>query len=269
METEYEEEDAGSLGGYHYFWKSVKEDSQITPQKLEHADEAPQSGNSGAGSAWNSAGTWEERSLTDWFCDRLRSQVECLRMLCYANFNSSSESVTVVPDTSATAVGSMSDSHTNDALQESHVSDSSVILRVKELERMSGDASVVSVRGKPRYGFDVSFVLKWAIVLPPSMSCTAESSSANGDEEMQKGEDAEPQSEQREMHGKVHVLDVTRENIDDGDFILEDFEVDEPHEYSSRELRLARRTVQDRLRERLLSRFKTLQNELSNHTSAR
>ncbi|GMH54391.1 hypothetical protein TrRE_jg6812, partial [Triparma retinervis] len=76
-------------------------------------------------SAWNSAGTWEEKDTTEWCQGRLKDTLKC----------------TVAEEDC-----------------------SSLVAKVSELKDVNGDASVVVSRGKKRYIFDLSCDLKFEVV---------------------------------------------------------------------------------------------------------
>ena len=76
-------------------------------------------------SAWNAAGTWEERGHTDW----ARARLETL----------------VVERGKFDLDGAFA----------------GVVARVVGVKKCEGDASVVMIRGKPRHGFDFETTLEW------------------------------------------------------------------------------------------------------------
>lgn len=76
-------------------------------------------------SAWNAAGTWEERGHTDWARVRLETLV-----VERGKFNLD---------------GAFA----------------GVVARVVGVKKCEGDASVVMIRGKPRHGFDFETTLEW------------------------------------------------------------------------------------------------------------
>jgi hypothetical protein len=215
---ECEDENEEELKDYNYFWAKASADSERTPERIQ--PDAPQSGgNTGPGSKWNAAQTWEEKSLTSWFTERMRALLEGSQV-----------------HLSASDSGGLT---------------SPQPLRVRELNKVSGDASVVVVRGKPRYGFDFSFDLKWALSLPLS----------------QHADEADGEHNEREMLGQICVADVSRDSVSCDEFVMTDCSIDNQSDFGFDELRFARRHVMNRLRDRLNTHFQQLQHELKDRAS--
>jgi len=93
-----------------------------------------------AGSAWNSAGTYEERILTPWAMERLKSGLGSLAMHVDA---------AQVPNSASYANASA-------PLKGLDVS-------VSEVEGLTGDAQVSVTRGKRKHLCDFSMTLKWSL----------------------------------------------------------------------------------------------------------
>jgi len=96
--------------------------SNAPPQRLESTTSV-NSANSQSASAWNQAGTWEEKDTSEWCNASLRSYLK-------------------------------------EALVEM---DSHYTAKVSEVKELSGDASVAFVSGKKRYVFDYNATLKYNI----------------------------------------------------------------------------------------------------------
>ena len=60
-----------------YFHNELSEDAKklignIAPKRIEQQEEKPQEPDSTMGSAWNKAGTWEEKNVSEWACQTLQ-----------------------------------------------------------------------------------------------------------------------------------------------------------------------------------------------------
>ena len=109
----------------------------ITPQRLDSGSTSPQlitpsasgedNAQKGRPSAWNQAGTWEEKDTTGWCTDRLR---ERLLESKYSMQTKSQERYTAV---------------------------------ISKVDSLTGDASVAITNGKKRYIFDYHVKLKFEI----------------------------------------------------------------------------------------------------------
>lgn len=96
----------------------------IEPKKID----APVVSNTVEGtSAWNTAGTWEERTVTPWAKGRLE---ELLLSVQYT------------------------------------VNETVGAVKVEKVSEMVGDASITSMRGKKKHPFDFAFVLEWSLDSP-------------------------------------------------------------------------------------------------------
>ncbi|KAJ0396365.1 hypothetical protein P43SY_007459 [Pythium insidiosum] len=108
--------------GYHGWMKTIpKTDQDFTPVRIETSGET--SSAAAAGSAWNAAGTWEERDKSEWARDSLKQQI--LDGFAF----------------------------TNDQLR--------VAVKARSVVRCNGDAKVVFSRGKKRCGFDMTLKFEW------------------------------------------------------------------------------------------------------------
>ncbi|KAM3577787.1 hypothetical protein VYU27_000330 [Nannochloropsis oceanica] len=122
-----------------YFNNTLSEEARrligdIAPKKIEMPEGGGVGGEGTAGSAWNYAGTFEERNMTEWATGRLQ---ELLSEVCFS-----------VP---REGVGA--------GVEEGGRFD------VKKVTGLEGDASVTFVRGKKKYLFDFVFTLEWEIGL--------------------------------------------------------------------------------------------------------
>lgn len=105
----------------------------IRPQKLETVPAAAATApTGGTTSAWNTAGTWESRNMTSWATGHLEG------LLKAATF--------VLPNNMGTVV-------------------------VHEVKNMTGDAEIISRRGKIKFPFDFSFEVHWRVDLAGSGPC--------------------------------------------------------------------------------------------------
>ena len=117
-----------------YFHNELSEEAKqligdIAPKKIETASpSAPTSGageNKGA-SAWNKAGTWEERDVTQWAKDSLKAQLESTTYTLPASSPAPSADVTT------------------------------------KKAKVDGHASFAVVRGKKRYIYEMSAEIEWS-----------------------------------------------------------------------------------------------------------
>lgn len=151
-----DDEDLGLRRGYKinssgrktsYFNNELTEEQKnligdITPKPISASDVAPpapinDSSPAKATSAWNSAGTWEEKDTSDWCQARLKEILKA----------------TVTEEDC-----------------------SSLVVKVSELKDVSGDASVVVSRGKKRYVFDLACSLKFEVTDCDDDTCIAKGS---------------------------------------------------------------------------------------------
>lgn len=105
----------------HREWKPQEAKAEFTPQRVDSSapqqlKEAP-----AVGSAWNAAGTWEEKDTSDWSKRTLKEQL----------------------------------------LKTGTVDAAGGVLEVSGIEAVDGDSSIGAIRGKVRYIFDLSFKVKF------------------------------------------------------------------------------------------------------------
>jgi len=113
-----------------YFHNELTEEAKqligdIAPKKLEVVPDPTAASTEEGRSAWNKAGTWEERDVTKWACEAMQSQ---LSQITYAFPSSSPAPGATVTTKKAT---------------------------------VTGHASVATVRGKKRYIYELILKLEW------------------------------------------------------------------------------------------------------------
>jgi len=111
---------------YHY-WAGEKRDApKAEPKKISEQEaqnmHRTNSASAQGGSAWNAAGTWEERSHNEWAKDQITARL-----------------VGIAAPGLAEGQG----------------------LSVVSVQTITGDANTVMVRGKKKHGFDFRIVLDW------------------------------------------------------------------------------------------------------------
>lgn len=121
----------------------------IAPKKLVEETAAPI--HNGEGSAWNAAGTYEERILTPWALNALKAKLSAIASV-YALNDLSPATAAKLPPGAAT-----------------------LLLEVTEVKDVTGDAQVTLARGKKKHLCDMSAVLVWKL----SLNC-ASTEGANG-----------------------------------------------------------------------------------------
>jgi len=111
----------------------------IAPKKLETAPApaAAQPADKKGASAWNQAGTWEEKDLTKWAKSTLQEHIEKAKY--------------VLPDSSPAPGAEV------------------VVTKVKTLD---GHASCALARGKKRYIYEFMVKLEWKLHSPSGLECT-------------------------------------------------------------------------------------------------
>nr|CCA14020.1 conserved hypothetical protein [Albugo laibachii Nc14] len=111
--------------GYHGWMKSIAKTSQdFTPLRIDNKAETETAERSKEGSsAWNTAGTWEEKDKSAWACDRLKKYLCRSFRFEDAKYNTS--------------------------------------LEVDSIVRCDGEAKLVYSRGVKRCGFDISVKFEW------------------------------------------------------------------------------------------------------------
>ncbi|XP_051132097.1 uncharacterized protein LOC127252106 [Andrographis paniculata] len=115
-------EEGAQSASYTYWVRGVSSDAAPlpVPKKIDPADLSNQPNQTHLGSAWNRAGTWEERSLNKWATDRIK---ELLVSMGSLEFSGGKAEIT-------------------------------------EVTRCSGDAILVTVRNKKRVGYNYELTLK-------------------------------------------------------------------------------------------------------------
>lgn len=201
-EVELDEEDAQILAetkkaGYCYFRRDQSQEEKsligdITPKRIEPSTDtpAPSSGqqqqeveeseseqNKNIGSAWNHAGTWEERDVTEQAKVTLRSILmdEAIEVrdggLLAASESDPSALLSMfssVTDSSSSSVDTFNDQMTTLAGKMAAIEAS-----VKEVSQLSGDAHITTVRGTKRFLFDFHLKLKFAVSVDESLGFDA------------------------------------------------------------------------------------------------
>lgn len=178
----------------------------IAPKKIDPNDSAAIIGgfsttaaqSNSSGSAWNSAGTYEERILTPWAMNELTSRMQAIKstvpaseVSCCQQASSSSELLKLVLE---------NDSPVSTSLI-SHIE-----VEVCKVENISGDAQVSMIRGKKKYICDFSLDLLWTVSVAVIKSVDDESSGT---------------TKVTLLEGKMHVLDITA----DKEFEIGDIEL--------------------------------------------
>ena len=132
--------EGGNMRGYRttadgrmttYFNNELTEEEKkligdITPQRIDQPSDAAAAAKAGAGSAWNMAGTFEERNCTAWAKEALKAKLEAV------NF--------IMPNDMG-------------------------VVEVNKVKDMEGDAVVTIRRGKKSYIFDFALKVEWEVDL--------------------------------------------------------------------------------------------------------
>lgn len=172
------------------------------PKRLSPEEAEKQEVSPEASSVWNRAGTWEERGLTWWFTGRLRELINGM---------------------------------------ETSIEGSKGTLQVKDVDDCKGEASIVHVRGKLRYGFDLSLTLRWLSYI----------------------KQATEEGECTEMEGSVRIAELSRETVSNDEVELSEAKVEDEKDSSSADRELALRAVKSTLRPALMEQFRKIQQEMS------
>ena len=98
-------------------------------------------------SAWNTAGTWEDKDKTSWAKKRLKQLMEDIVL----------------------------------------IDDDGSSCQVTKLEKIEGDASIISARGKTRYVYDFGFEMKFTVIHAPSGDVNGEKEDGSDDEKKKQG----------------------------------------------------------------------------------
>jgi len=109
------------------------------------------------GSAWNAAGTWEEKDLSSWAQQRLKPRLAELKVSVAASTEEMEARITAATSDAASAsdgdVSAMAS-----ALQDAV---SPLLITVKDVKKCEGSASVQSSRGKTKHLYDLTFEIEW------------------------------------------------------------------------------------------------------------
>jgi hypothetical protein len=127
-----------------YFHNELSEEAKtligdIAPKKLEASSTspAPSSGGAGGGSAWNKAGTWEEKNVTKWAMESLPQQIL--------------QTTFTLPHSSP-APGAL--------------------VTVSKVSKIDGHASFAMARGKKRYIYEFMVKLDWQMTGGDNLDCS-------------------------------------------------------------------------------------------------
>ena len=157
------------------------------PSDVQAADPlAAAAGASSRGSAWNSAGTWEEKDLSTWAQDALSAQLKGLKASATPTAEAMQELVqgfalaeaaatpTAEANTEADAEvagaagGAGAAGAAGAAAAELAEALSPLLLEVTAVKKCEGSASVQSSRGKVKHTFDLQFEIEWQATLQPA-----------------------------------------------------------------------------------------------------
>ncbi|KAK9076799.1 hypothetical protein SSX86_005133 [Deinandra increscens subsp. villosa] len=120
VSSEKQNAEPPATSSYTYWVRDVKKDAAPLPVPRKLTDQDLSVGSNHLGSAWNKAGTWEEKNLNKWATDRIKELV--------------------------LSVGSLEFS--------------SGKAEIAEVSRCIGDAFLVTVRNKKRVGYTYEITLK-------------------------------------------------------------------------------------------------------------
>jgi len=118
-------------------------DSQISAQS-----------ESNLGSAWNKAGTWEEKDMTTWAQENLKIKLGKLAAKAPMDMDAVLQSTATCDDMNSGASSSL--------LNDAHLA-LPLVARVKEVKSVEGSASVASSRGSLKHMFDFGFEVEWEV----------------------------------------------------------------------------------------------------------
>ncbi|KAL2229201.1 UNVERIFIED_CONTAM: hypothetical protein Sindi_1899800 [Sesamum indicum] len=115
-------ENAPKSASYTYWVREVTRDAAPlpVPKKIDPTDLCNQPNQTHLGSAWNRAGTWEEKNLNKWASDRIKELLPSMRSLEFSSGKA----------------------------------------EIAEVTRCSGDAFLVTVRNKKRVGYTYELTLR-------------------------------------------------------------------------------------------------------------
>jgi tetratricopeptide (TPR) repeat protein len=135
-----------------YFHREISEEERrligdIAPKKLQDETLASATCATIATSAvvegtsvWNTAGTWEEKDVTQWAIDTLRAALLATRYTLPTSVTTTTSSMATTP----------------------------LCASVTKVKNLSGHASVATVRGKRRYIYEFAITLEWKLPLQDS-----------------------------------------------------------------------------------------------------
>lgn len=112
-----------AAASYTYWVREVKKEDAAplpVPRKLTPHDLSTQSSSSHLGSAWNQAGTWEEKNLNKWACDKIKELLISVATLEFSDGGA----------------------------------------EIAEVSKCVGDAFLVTVRNKKRVGYTYELTLR-------------------------------------------------------------------------------------------------------------
>lgn len=134
-----------------------KAPKRLDPQASGAAAAASTPPDARKGSAWNAAGTWEEKDLSTWAQQRLKPRLAELKASVPASTEEMEARITAATSDAASA----SDSDVSAMATALQDACSPLIISVKEVKKCEGSASVQSSRGKTKHLFDLTFEIEW------------------------------------------------------------------------------------------------------------
>jgi tetratricopeptide (TPR) repeat protein len=168
-----------------------------------------------SGSQWNSAGTWEERDKSAWLAEELKAALKAGSAISKgASVKNDSEQILKEMADAFTEGGGISSEAGGLAKLEALGSRVATLkATVTEVQDVSGDASIVSVRGRERHLFDMKATLLWRIDIDESMGFEAESPEAEEDTAAEGGK-----RKKKKFTGKLIFADITHSDVKNGCF---------------------------------------------------
>ena len=191
-EEEYDEEESKIIAetkakGYCYFRNELSSEvktliGDITPKTLAAADtsgresdgslsQAPPAAGADdnkivAASSWNTAGTWEEKEMTQEAKDRLTAFCLEARAAVAGGLMDDPQNLTSTLDAlSSNTAGGAADSSAGALLEKLEASMGSYSARVTKAKSITGDAQIVLARGKKRHIYDFNVELEFEVVM--------------------------------------------------------------------------------------------------------
>lgn len=198
----YDDEDNKILNetkkkGYCYFRRELSEQDKnligdIKPKTIRQQEEEPMEierplpkadQSSLEASCWNSAGTWEERDMTQHIKDRLSKLTNVsIHQAGGADALKSMEN----------ALKSIENSISADGIEKLSNSLANIDGSILEVEKNDGEAQIVLTRGKKRHIYDFTLKLKFEITLSDPVSLS----------------DAEDESRKKKFKGTFEISDI-------------------------------------------------------------